>query len=171
MTSVPAPPDPPRPPPDATEVDASAPIANQLRALANQLRYQAREYYNTRHDGARNEAHRMYALGLHEAAHVAEQRAAAADGTAHVDFVCDADHDDGRSCQWCDGGLWACKVCGSFEGMTTTDCPREQMSEESGAEVYAGRRDYYAGTWITGRCSQASPAWFSHEFPDDYPRS
>ena len=31
-------------------------------------------------------------------------------------------------CPFCDGGLFACKVCGCAEGATTDDCPGVQLT-------------------------------------------
>lgn len=65
--------------------------------------------------------------------------------TEHVDYVCPGDHE--RRCMFCDGGLWACSVCDSFEGATTTECPGERMSPETATDVYNGRLDYIDGEW------------------------
>lgn len=63
--------------------------------------------------------------------------------SGHVAYVCDSDHDDGRShCQFCDGGLFSCTRCGSFEGMTTTHCPGRRMTGDEGDAVYAGKLDF-----------------------------
>jgi len=62
--------------------------------------------------------------------------------SGHVDYVCPGDHDDGRSCMFCDGGLFACAVCNSFEGATTTRCPGVRMTAEQHDAVYAGDLDY-----------------------------
>lgn len=78
----------------------------------------------------------------------------------HVPFVCTSDHNDGRShCMFCDGGLFACDVCGSLEGATTTQCPGVAMTAEQVDEVYAGRLDYRDGRWWVGLCSRYAPGW------------
>lgn len=43
---------------------------------------------------------------------------------------------------FCDGGLFACSVCSSFEGATTTECPGRQMTPEERDAVYAGDIDF-----------------------------
>lgn len=80
----------------------------------------------------------------------------------HTDYVCTSDHDGGRRlCQFCDGGLWACSVCGSFEGATTTHCPGTWMYTEYGDRVYAGEIDFRDGEWREGECSHYTPAYWS----------
>ncbi|QIG58193.1 hypothetical protein SEA_SKOG_41 [Gordonia phage Skog] len=74
----------------------------------------------------------------------------------HVEYQCTATHDDGRHCMFCDGGLFACEICGSFEGATTTQCPKVPMTSEQRDEVYAGRLDYRGGSW-THRLSFYAP--------------
>lgn len=51
-------------------------------------------------------------------------------------------------CQFCDGGLGLCTVCGGFEGTLTTDCCCRQLTQEELDEVYKGERDFVNGTWI-----------------------
>ncbi|HET9144098.1 HD domain-containing protein [Actinophytocola sp.] len=63
------------------------------------------------------------------------------------------DGEDGRSCMFCDGGLFACERCNSFEGATTTHCPGERMTAEQHDAVYAGDLDYRrradgTGEWL-----------------------
>jgi len=48
----------------------------------------------------------------------------------------------------CDGGLTICKVCKSYEGGLTTDCPGEVVSYEKSGEVYAGKIDFRDGQWV-----------------------
>jgi hypothetical protein len=40
----------------------------------------------------------------------------------HTEFICKGGHDY-ISCQFCDGGLFACTVCDGAEGSLPTDCP------------------------------------------------
>lgn len=61
-------------------------------------------------------------------------------------------------CQWCDGGLWACSVCNSFEGATTSECPGERMSYEVSEAVYDGHLDFVDGEW-KWQCSPHTPAF------------
>ena len=49
---------------------------------------------------------------------------------------------DYPGCQFCDGGLFACTICGGFEGTLTTDCFNEKVDDEKLEEVYAGKLDY-----------------------------
>jgi hypothetical protein len=77
----------------------------------------------------------------------------------HVEYVCGGKGllcEEGR-CQFCEGGLFACDVCGGFEGAATTDCPGRTVHLAD--EVYAGRLDYRAGCWVAGP-SLWSPALF-----------
>lgn len=83
-------------------------------------------------------------------------------GTEHTDYVCpghDSDPHYRGYCQFCEGGLGACSVCGSFEGATTTHCPGYPMSEQTRDWVYDGVVDYRWGEWID-RPSRFSPAWW-----------
>jgi hypothetical protein len=61
---------------------------------------------------------------------------------------------------FCDGGLFACEVCGSFEGATTTFCPGRRMTKAEEDGVYAGNLDYRDGQWIDGPSTQ-TPAIFT----------
>ena len=65
----------------------------------------------------------------------------------HTEYVCDGNHIPGR-CMFCDGGLFACSVCDSFEGATTTQCPGVKMTGEQADMVYNGELDYRHGQWI-----------------------
>jgi hypothetical protein len=74
---------------------------------------------------------------------------------------------EATNCMFCEGGLFACTVCGSFEGATTTDCPGwdfrgvtvRSTKAASGIEetlddlVYAGQLDY---RWDEGWVQAAS---------------
>lgn len=74
----------------------------------------------------------------------------------HIALVCKC-HE--TACQFCDGGLFACVRCGSFEGATTTECPGEQIIRYKSDAVYEGRLDYVGGKWVWGACSPHSPQW------------
>lgn len=81
-------------------------------------------------------------------------------GTEHVAYVCTVEHHDGEwTCQFCNGGLFSCTECGSFEGATTTHCPGYRMSEQTCDWVYDGSVDYRWGKWID-RPSRISPGWW-----------
>jgi hypothetical protein len=78
--------------------------------------------------------------------------------TEHVAYVCDSQGccDWGRSCMFCDGGLFCCTVCNSFEGATTTECPGRRLTQAETEAVYAGSLDYRGGAWVqapSGSCS------------------
>jgi 5'-deoxynucleotidase YfbR-like HD superfamily hydrolase len=71
--------------------------------------------------------------------------------SGHVAYVCDGDHDG--HCMFCDGGLFSCTRCGSFEGATTTRCPGRKMTAEEHDAVYDGRLDFRrkpdgSGWWV-----------------------
>lgn len=48
---------------------------------------------------------------------------------------------------FCDGGLFACSVCGALEGATPTECPGTQMDTDTVDLVYAGDMDFVQGAW------------------------
>jgi hypothetical protein len=62
----------------------------------------------------------------------------------HIRYECSGGHDY-LGCQFCDGGLFACTVCGGFEGSLPTDCPGFKMTEEQEHRVYRGLLDYRDG--------------------------
>ena len=69
----------------------------------------------------------------------------------HVSVQCDKD-ENGHCprpavCQWCDGGLFACALCNSFEGATTTTCPEMPMDQAMIDRVYDGELNYRDGEW------------------------
>lgn len=80
----------------------------------------------------------------------------------HIAVVCKGEHDR-PGCQFCDGGLFACSVCGSAEGATTTHCPGGRMAADQIDAVYAGTLDYRDGAWREGECSKHTPAWWQTE--------
>jgi hypothetical protein len=43
-----------------------------------------------------------------------------------------------NGCQFCDGGLGWCTVCGAFEGELLTHCPGHKLSVETLAACYRG---------------------------------
>ncbi len=65
----------------------------------------------------------------------------------HVAYVCPGNCFD-RVCQFCDGGLFACSVCGAFEGATTTDCLGEKVDGDTWDRVYDGDLDFRDGEWV-----------------------
>lgn len=70
----------------------------------------------------------------------------------HEPGACDDRHGSG-SCMFCDGGLFGCQKCDSFEGATTTHCPGVRMTAEQHDAVYAGDLDYRrrpdgVGEWL-----------------------
>lgn len=80
---------------------------------------------------------------------------APANETGHVDVECLDPECDG--CMFCDGGLWACKVCSGFEGAMPTKCPGQRMTAEQSSAVYAGRLDYRDNGWVEGVASRFCP--------------
>lgn len=75
----------------------------------------------------------------------------------HVPFNCRCDR---TACMFCDGGLFACTRCASFEGATTTECPGESMTKEQQDSVYAGTLDFRDGEWRPV-ASRHSPAFWN----------
>ena len=65
----------------------------------------------------------------------------------HQQFECNKTCEYG--CQWCDGGLFACKVCNLMEGSLTSDCPGYAVSAEVRDAVYEGRIDFRNTRWET----------------------
>jgi hypothetical protein len=59
----------------------------------------------------------------------------------HIAHQCAGGRED-SACMFCDGGLFACSTCGSFEGATTTQCPGQPLTEEESDAVYAGYLDF-----------------------------
>lgn len=51
-------------------------------------------------------------------------------------------------CYVCEGGLFACVVCGGAEGALTTHCPGKKLSAEVIDSVYAGNVDFRSGEWV-----------------------
>jgi hypothetical protein len=74
----------------------------------------------------------------------------------HVPVEC---HCGKMGCMFCDGGLFACKVCGALEGATASECPGRRMSDEEKAAVYNGTLDYRGGEWVK-ECSPHSPFYY-----------
>lgn len=71
----------------------------------------------------------------------------------HVPYDCKCHR---AGCMFCDGGLFACDLCDSFEGATTTHCPKRKMTQAERDAVYAGTLDFRNGEWISapsGSCS------------------
>ena len=93
----------------------------------------------------------------------------------HQQYVCPGYHD--TFCMFCDGGLFACTVCGSFEGACTTECPGRRMTETEADAVYDGTLDYRDGAWRgvpSLACPGHSPGWSLHRdclVPDQRSRS
>lgn len=59
-------------------------------------------------------------------------------------------------CMFCQGGLFECINCHSFEDATTSECPGYRMTQDQIDRVYAGKLDYRDGRWIeaaSGSCS------------------
>lgn len=54
-------------------------------------------------------------------------------------------------CNVCEGGLTICSRCRMVEGSLTTHCPGVDSYLEHGDAVYAGKEDFYDGSWVQGR--------------------
>lgn len=75
--------------------------------------------------------------------------------TGHVDVKCTDPECYG--CNFCAGGLWACAVCGGFEGSMPSTCPGARMDEFAASAVYAGLRDFRDGAWVEFAVSRFAP--------------
>lgn len=78
----------------------------------------------------------------------------------HTRYICHCSGE--RPCQFCDGGLFACTVCGGFEGTLTTDCCGRKLTEDEERRIYhSGTLDFRAGRWVKKpnfpRTSPAAP--------------
>lgn len=82
---------------------------------------------------------------------------------AHIALECECDQE---YCMFCDGGLFACVRCGSFEGATTSECSGISMSAHLRDEVYWGYIDFRNGMWMPGVISTHTPVWFSEWNPE-----
>ena len=67
--------------------------------------------------------------------------------TEHTKYICDCYR---VGCQFCDGGLFACSVCGCIEGSLPTECPGVECFKEKGKAIYAGTIDFREGKWADG---------------------
>jgi hypothetical protein len=59
-------------------------------------------------------------------------------------------------CFICEGGLFECVVCHSFEGATTTHCPGRRLTQQEMDAVYEGSLNFRDGAWHqepSGSCS------------------
>lgn len=77
------------------------------------------------------------------------------DDRGHTPATCT--REDCYGCQFCDGGLYGCNVCGGLEGAMPSRCPGASMTQTQIDEVYAGRLDYRDDLWVNA-CSPDSPA-------------
>ncbi len=81
-----------------------------------------------------------------------------ADG--HVEVICTKTHEDGGwTCRFHapEPELFACTLCSSFEGATTTHCPGEKFLDVD--DVYEGRLDYRDGQWVNGPSVHTPALW------------
>jgi hypothetical protein len=74
----------------------------------------------------------------------------------HVYYECDCNR---PGCQFCDGGLGYCTVCGGAEGSLTIECcGRKITKHEEDRIYYGGNLDFHDGDWWKtsnyGRSSQ-----------------
>jgi hypothetical protein len=79
-----------------------------------------------------------------------EAQAVTPEESGHIAYECSRDREECErgTCQFCCGGLFACTICESFEGATTTHCPKVRIPSDTYADVYAGRVDYRDGRWV-----------------------
>lgn len=66
----------------------------------------------------------------------------------HVLFQCPVPCDG--PCQFCDGGLAYCTVCGGGEAELPTDCPGRRMTDLLRERVAAGMLDFVGSRWVDG---------------------
>lgn len=66
----------------------------------------------------------------------------------HVYFKHEGRCPDLGHCNYCDGGLALCVVCGGAEGELPTECPGGRMTREQRKDVYSGILDYKSGRWV-----------------------
>ena len=55
---------------------------------------------------------------------------------AHVPFQCPDPCPRPGVCTWCDGGLFACTVCGGMEGSLLPECPGRRLTLEEDQANY-----------------------------------
>ena len=72
---------------------------------------------------------------------------------AHTYYKCGKDCVSG--CQWCDGGLGFCIVCGGFEGTLPFECPGQKMYPWLKAAVWKGVMDFHDGKWHYGHAQKS----------------
>lgn len=69
----------------------------------------------------------------------------------HTWYSCASDaHEDDtyyHSCQFCDGGLSHCTICGGFEGTLTADCCGHKLDEHVLNAVYKGGLNFKDDKW------------------------
>jgi len=79
--------------------------------------------------------------------------------SGHVAYVCPTYH-EGTYCPICEGGLFSCAICNSFEGATTTDCPERKMTADEIDAVYKGDLDFQDGQWVNAP-SRHCPSFYA----------
>ncbi len=65
----------------------------------------------------------------------------------HTPYKCPPDCNK-PYCQFCDGGLCYCVICGGGESSLPTECPGVKMSVSVEKAVQDGRMDFVNGNWI-----------------------
>lgn len=82
----------------------------------------------------------------------------------HVAYVCPGGEDH-WGCMFCDGGLFACIVCGGLDGGLTTQCPGTRMMAGYRQLVYAGELDCRLdptgerAVWVDGPSIHTPALW------------
>lgn len=71
---------------------------------------------------------------------------------------CPAAQDEPRTCNYCDGGLALCTVCGGAEGSMPSECPGRSMTHREQELVFSGVTDFYDGSWHEPRTPEPAAA-------------
>lgn len=65
----------------------------------------------------------------------------------HTWYKCPGKHEYPGNCQFCDGGLGACTVCGGAEGTLTLDCCGFRLNKYILDAVYKGGLNFEDDEW------------------------
>lgn len=65
--------------------------------------------------------------------------------TPHTQYICKCSN---PYCQFCEGGLYACTVCGGMEGTLTTDCCGRRLTADEEDRIYNQHKlNFRDGQW------------------------
>lgn len=85
----------------------------------------------------------------------------------HTEYKCKTRCQE-PGCMFCDGGLFACTVCGLIEGCLTTHCPGYNCYKDMNEDIYNGKIDFRNGAWVN-KCSPHSPEYYrTEEYQERY---